>query len=59
MLKQQMFNVTTIKHFLLVAWPCLQRFSFKKTHYRIAHIKLYNQSKRLVLTAVNCSFSLK
>jgi len=26
-----MFNVTTLNHFLLVAWPCLQRILLQQT----------------------------
>jgi len=31
MRKQQMFNVTSLNNFLLVAWPCLQRILLQQT----------------------------
>jgi len=49
MLKQQMFNVTTIKHFLLVAWPCLQRFSFKKHITALRILNFITRAKDLYL----------
>jgi len=42
-----MFNLTTLNHFLLVAWPCLLYMYFNLPHNRITHITFYTQSKRL------------
>jgi len=53
-LKQQMFNLTTLNHFLLVAWPCLQRIFTSKKRITALHTISY-QNKRLLFTIMHCS----
>jgi len=59
MWKQYMFNLTTLHHFLLVAWPLPATHFASIQHNRIVHIKFYTQSKRLLLTGLHCSFYTK
>jgi len=50
-----MFNLTTLNHFLMVAWPYLLCIYFNLPYNRITHITFYTQSKRLLLAIIHCS----
>ena len=50
-----MLNVTNLNRFLLVAFLSCNAFYFNLLYNRFAHITLYTQSKRLILTMIHCS----
>jgi len=40
-----MFKLTTLNHFLLVAWPCMQHFYFNLPYNRISYYILYPEQQ--------------
>jgi len=52
-----MFNLTTLNHFLLVAWPLPATHFVSIKHITALHILNFTitQSKRLLLTVLHCS----